>query len=172
MHDTPLTSANTHSNGVDIVPVSVPGSSMPIQADTQHRTAVFRPIVDFFGLDYSTQLRKLKSKSWACVVKMTTRDSLGREQEMVGIDRRTLGMWLATLDENRVAEDKRADLRAYQAQAADALDAYFHEGGAINPNATVEQLDRITQRARTQMEIIRLADGIIDPKHLEAKARI
>ncbi|MGW4119855.1 phage antirepressor N-terminal domain-containing protein [Nocardia sp. NPDC004711] len=145
---------------------------MPIQVDTQRRTAVFRPMVNFFGLDYSTQLRKLKGKSWATLVTSTMVGADGKSREMVSIDRRTMSMWLATLDENRVAEDKRPDLRAYQAQAADALDAYLHEGGAINPNATAQQLDHVMQRARAQMEIIRLADGIIDPKHLEAKARI
>lgn len=39
------------------------------------------------------------------------------------IDRRTLTMWLATLDENRVAEAARPVVVAFQAEAADALDA-------------------------------------------------
>lgn len=159
------------SNSGQLVAVEIPGASLPIQTDGK-RLAALRPMVEALGLDYSGQLQKLKGKSWARVEKFSTHDASGRLQEMVGIDRRTVTMWLATLDENRVAVERRADLRAYQAEAADALDAYFHDGGAINPNATVDQLDVLANRARTHMEIIRLAEGIVDPKHLEAKARI
>ncbi|MGI5222463.1 phage antirepressor N-terminal domain-containing protein [Nocardia sp. CA-290969] len=155
----------------ELVPVVVPGASLPIQTDGK-RLAALRPVVESLGLDYSGQLQKLKGKSWATVENFSTVGADGKVRDMVGIDRRTVTMWLATLDENRVREEHRADLRAYQAEAADALDAFFHEGGAINPSASVDQLDRLTNRARTQMEIIRLAEGIIDAKHLEAKARI
>lgn len=134
--------------------------------------AAFRPMVESLGLDFATQLRKLKSKSWATIVNLTTVSADGKPREMVGIDRRTTGMWLATLDENRVHEDRRFDLRAYQAEAADALDAYFHDGGAINPSATLDQLDAITARATAQAGLIAAFKGIIDQGHLEAKARI
>lgn len=135
--------------------------------------AAFRPIVEgLLGLDYSTQLRKLKGKSWAVMVKMTTTGADGKTYEMVGIDRKTLTMYLATLDENRVKEEIRPILVALQAEAADALDAYFHEGGAINPDATVDQLDVIVSRATAQAQLIASFKGIIDDKHLEAKARI
>jgi len=91
---------------------------------------------------------------------------------MVMIDRRTIPMWLAGIDENRVKEEIRPILVALQAEAADALDAYFHEGGAINPDATVDQLDVIVTRATAQARLIASFKGIIDDKHLEAKARI
>lgn len=95
-----------------------------------------------------------------------------QRREYTMIDRRTLTMWLATIDENRVSDEARPVLIAFQAGAADALDAYFHEGGAINPNATEDQLGRIIGHAREQMAVLQLAKGVIDPKHLEAKARI
>lgn len=134
--------------------------------------AAFRPIVQMLGMDYSSQLTKLKGKSWACMVKIATHDASGRIQEMVGVDRKTLTMYLATLDENRVKDEIRPILVALQAEAADALDAYFHEGGAINPDATVDQLDVIVTRATAQARLIASFKGIIDDKHLEAKARI
>lgn len=134
--------------------------------------AALRPIVEMIGLDYSTQLRKLKGKSWATVVILTTVGADGKNREMVGVDRKTLTMYLATLDENRVKDEVRPILIALQAEAADALDAYFHDGGAINPNATVDQLERLAIQSERQMRIVRLADGIIDGKHLEAKARV
>ncbi|MFF1946776.1 phage antirepressor N-terminal domain-containing protein [Rhodococcus qingshengii] len=134
--------------------------------------AAFRPIVEMLGMAYSAQLQKLKSKSWAVVSKFDTTGADGKTYEMVGVGRKTLTMYLATLDENRVKEEVRPILVALQTEAADALDAYFHEGGAINPAATVDQLERLTIQSERQMWIVRLADGIIDSKHLEAKARV
>lgn len=154
-----------------LVPVEIPGSSMPIQTDGES-LAAFRPMVEHFGLDYSSQLSKLKGKSWAVMAKFATTGSDGKTYEMVGIDRRTTGMWLATLDENRVTNDKREDLRAYQAEAADALDAYFHKGGAINPRADEHQINALIFQSRAQMELCQAAKGLIHADHLEAKARV
>lgn len=134
--------------------------------------AAFRPIVEMLGMAYSAQLQKLKSKSWATVSNFDTVGADGKIREMVGVDRKTLTMYLATLDESRVKDEVRPILVALQAEAADALDAYFHDGGAINPNATVDQLERLAIQSERQMRIVRLADGIIDGKHLEAKARV
>lgn len=104
--------------------------------------AALRPIVEeLLGLDYSTQLRKLKGKSWAVLVKMTTTGADGKTYEMVGIDRKTLTMYLATLDEGRVKPEIRPTLVALQAEAADALDAYFHAGIAVRPAQPASQLD-------------------------------
>ncbi|WP_454835797.1 phage antirepressor N-terminal domain-containing protein [Rhodococcus qingshengii] len=134
--------------------------------------AALKPMCESVGIDYSNQLKKLRSKSWATVVLSTTVGADGRSREMVMIDRRTIPMWLAGIDENRVKEEARPILVALQSEAADALDAYFHEGGAINPDATVDQLDVIVTRATAQARLIASFKGIIDDKHLEAKARI
>lgn len=154
--------------------IQVQGSSTPLLAAQidGRPIAAFRPIVEGLGLAYSAQLQKLKAKSWATVSNIDTVGADGKPRGMVGVDRRTLTMYLATLDEKRVKEEHRPSLIALQAEAADALDAYFHDGGAINPSATVDQLDVLANRARSQMDLIRLAQGIIDSKHLEAKARV
>jgi hypothetical protein len=88
------------------------------------------------------------------------------------IDRRTFTMWLATIDTNRVATEAKSILEAFQAEAADALDAYFNEGGAINPRASEDQLDRIARQAQAQAAVIQSLKGIVDPKHLEVKGRL
>jgi hypothetical protein len=131
-----------------------------------------KQMCEAIGIDVESQRRKLKTKSWAVSVMSTATAADGKTYEMFMIDRRTMTMWLATIDENRVAEHARPTVRAFQAEAADALDAYFHDGGAINPNATVDQLDRLTKRAHDLMGLLKLANGLVDPKHLEAKARI
>ena len=158
----------------ELATIPVPGADAALAATLIDGKpfAALRPMCEALGIDYSNQLKKLRAKSWAVVVLSTTTGSDGKTYEMTMIDRRTMTMWLATIDENRVAESARPTIRAFQSQAADALDAYFHEGGAINPNATRDQLEVIAGRATAQAKLIAAFQGIIDPKHLEAKARV
>lgn len=94
--------------------VRVPGSSLPIYTDGK-RLAALKPIADYFGLDWAGQFTKLKGKSWACIEKFTTQlPGDTQRREVTGGDRRTMTMWLATLDENRVRADKRDELVAYR----------------------------------------------------------
>jgi hypothetical protein len=70
-----------------------------------------------------------------------------------------------------VAEDARPKLAAYQAEVADVIEKYWTKGGALNPPATDDQLDSIIRHAQGQMRVLQLAEGIIDAKWIEAKAR-
>ncbi|OFB37981.1 phage antirepressor [Mycolicibacterium sp. (ex Dasyatis americana)] len=158
-----------------MVPITVPGTDREIVASLiEGRPMVsLRHACEAIGLATDSQRRKLRSRSWACVTQWVSQmpgDDQRREYSM--IDRRTFTMWLGGIDENRVSTEARPILVAFQAEAADALDAYFNEGGAINPRATEDQLDRLARQARGQIEILQLAKGLIDPKHLESKARI
>lgn len=157
-----------------LVQIEVPGTTAAITAaEIDGRPMVsLRHACDALGIAFDAQRVKLQGKSWACVTMTVTYDSSGRRQEMAMIDRRTFTMWLATIDENRVSETARPAVTAFQAEAADALDAYFHDGGAINPSATEDQLDRIARQAGAQAAVIQALKGIVDPKHLEAKGRI
>lgn len=161
-----------HSNA--LVPVQVPGTDRPIMAGQFDGNAevALRHACDAIGVQYSKQLQKLKSKSWATVSLRYTVAEDGKPREMAMIDRRTFTMWLATIDTSRVNETARPILEAFQAEAADALDAYFNEGGAINPSATPDQLDTLVSNATAQMQLLRAAEGIVDARFLEAKARI
>lgn len=158
----------------DLVAVPVPGTDRQIMATVVDGKPMvsLRHVCEALGIDADAQRRRLNRTSWAGAVMMTF-PSAGGPQETMMIDRRTFTMWLATIDTARVkSPEARPIIEAFQAEAADALDAYFHEGGAINPRATEDQLDRLTRQARGQMELIQLAKGVIDAKHLEAKARI
>ncbi|RIT32703.1 phage antirepressor [Mycobacteroides abscessus] len=155
----------------DLSAIAVRGTDRAIMAASIDMVSL-RHTCEAIGLAVDSQRRKLRSRSWATVTQEVSVAEDGKPREMTMIDRRTLTMWLATIDENRVSDEARPVLIAFQAGAADALDAYFHEGGAINPNATEDQLARVIGHAREQMEVLQLARGVIDPKHLEAKARI
>lgn len=133
---------------------------------------VLKPFIEALGLAYQPQHRKLAGKSWATVTTTVTVGADGKAREMTAVDVRTALMLLATIDENRVADDKRPLLIAYQSEVADVIEAYWANGGAINPRATEDQLTVLAQQAEAQMNVIRLALGIIAPDYLEAKARL
>lgn len=131
-----------------------------------------KPACESIGLAYSKQLQKLKAKTWATVSLKATVGADGKSREMAMIDRRTLTMWLATIEPSRVSAAIRPTLEAFQNEAADALDAYFHEGGAINPNATEEQLDKIIRQSDAQLSFLAKARGMVDRNWLEGKTRL
>ncbi|MDG3012183.1 phage antirepressor [Rhodococcus sp. D2-41] len=162
------------TNDTTLATIPVPGVDAPITAaeiDGQPMVSL-RHACDALGIDHSKQLRKLKTKSWATVDLRATVAVDGKAREMAMIDRRTFTMWLATIDEKRVNEAARPVIVAYQAEAADALDAYFHDGGVINPRATEHQANALIFQARAQMELCQAAQGLIHPDHLEARARV
>ncbi|MFF4417017.1 phage antirepressor N-terminal domain-containing protein [Streptosporangium sp. NPDC001559] len=99
---------------------------------------VFRPAVEALELDPDTQIRKLKTRSWARTGLRPVRlPGDPRTRQVTVVDRKTLTMWLATVNENNVAKAKRDQLIAYQQEATEALDRYWHEGMAVKPR-TVE----------------------------------
>lgn len=134
---------------------------------------VFRPVVESLGLGYGSQTQKLKGKSWASVTKVVTQlrgDTQARE--VIAVDLRTLTMWLATIDENRVSEAARPLVIAYQKEIADVIENYWTQGGAINPRATEHQMKALMFQCRSQMELAQAAKGLIHDDFLEAKARL
>jgi hypothetical protein len=94
---------------------------------------VFRPAVEAIGLDYSTQLRKLRERSWANRRDIPTVAEDGKTRLMVAVDVRTFLMWLATVNENKVAETARPVLVAYQQETTAAVNDYWTKGQATNP---------------------------------------
>ena len=157
-----------------LVTIPVPGTSSPIMAVQHDGTewVAARHICNALGIDWAGQYTKLKNKNWATVENISTVGADGKNRDMAMVDRRTLTMWLATIDTNRVSEAARTTLEAYQLEAANALDSYFHNGGAINPRAKEHQLNALMRQSQMQMELCQAAKGLIHPDHLEARARI
>ena len=134
---------------------------------------VLKPALESIGVDYWTQVEKLRTRSWAGTSQSPVPTS-GGVQEMVTCDVRTFLMLLATIDERRVGKDVKPKLIAYQAEVADAIEAYWTKGGAINPRATVEQLDDIDltiRRARERAAVLGSLKGVVDSAWLDAKGR-
>lgn len=133
---------------------------------------VFRPAVEAIGLSYPAQLRKLKDRSWASRCDIATTGADGKTYRMVAVDVRTFLMWLATVNETKVADEVRDTLVAYQQETTTAVNAYWTEGGAINPRASEEQLDSLISRAKQQAEVLSILAPIVSPDWLETKARL
>ena len=133
-----------------------------------------RPVCEAIGLSANGQLERLRRQPWACT--RVTRVQLPGDtqaRDVTMLDRQTFTMWLATIDTSRVKDPAARDLLiAYQKEAASALDRYFNEGGAINPNASEHQVNALIRQAQMQMELCQAARGLIRQEHLEAKARV
>lgn len=147
------------------------GSVQTVMVDEQPQI-VLKPAIEELGLDYSTQVRKLKGRSWAVMGTAPTTGSDGKTYDMTVVPVRTFLMLLATVNENRVAYLHRKTLIAFQNETADAIEAYWTEGGAINPRATEDQLDSLISRAKQQAEVLSILSGIVSPEWLETKGRL
>lgn len=147
----------------------IPFHDTTIYTTTDGTYVALRPVCEALGLDVHSQRHRLQRQPWTCEVIMTSQmPGDDQRREMVFIDRRTFTMWLATIDTGRVKnEHTRQLVRAYQCEAADALDKYFNEGAAINPRAVGAPYD-----AETQARVLDILKNVIAKDYLEAKARI
>lgn len=156
----------------DLIPFH--GTNMVAQLIDGVPNVAVKPVCTSLGIDYSGQNQRLKREPWASVVVMPTQlPGDTQRRDVTFIDRRTFTMWLATIQTSRIKNEKARELLvAYQREAADALDSYFNEGGAINPAASEHQINALIYQARARMELIQAAKGVIQPDHLEARARV
>jgi hypothetical protein len=152
----------------ELIPVPVPGADAPLQAvqiDGRPFVAL-RPLCDSLGIDPDSQAQKLRGRSWATTVLSTVVASDGRSREMLLIDRRTMTMWLATLDERRVNEQAREIVIAYQREAADALDSYFNAPARPTTidgiRAMLDQIDAAQREASEAKDIATKTEARLD----------
>lgn len=117
----------------DIVEVPFNGSMMIAQrSDNGEIYTALKPICENIGIAYNGQWERLNRTPWATIRMIRTVGADGKQRDMVAISRKTLTMWLATIDTNRLRDEQaRKNVTVYQQEAAEALDEYFNEGGAI-----------------------------------------
>lgn len=152
----------------DLIPFDFHGDQL-LLADVDGKPfVIFRRVVEALGLDYSTQLAKLRNRSWANRRDIPTVGADGRTRQMAAISVPTMLMWLATVNETRVADAVRPKLIAYQSESSDAVYQYWTRGGVINPRASVDQLDEL----RGQAAVLEALRNVVDPGWLDAKGRI
>jgi hypothetical protein len=155
----------------ELVRVPVPGADDLMAAQFDGREwASLRHMCDSLGIDYVTQLRKLKSRSWATVGQKPMVAADGKIREMSLVDSKTIPMWLATIDENRVSAEARSKLIAYQREARDALDSYFNKrlvaAPAVNQfdvlRAAIDQIEAAQRQAEEAKAIAVKTEARLD----------
>lgn len=96
-----------------------------------------RQVCANLGIDYSTQVARLKGQPWATVGRRPMVATDGKARQIVCISHRCLPMWLATIDAWRVKKDIQEKLVLYQVECADALATHFF--GEEKPGVSPEQ---------------------------------
>ncbi|WP_331912211.1 phage antirepressor N-terminal domain-containing protein [Streptomyces sp.] len=87
---------------------------------------VIKPVVERLGLNWASQYTKLSAARWGRVVLVTTQlpgDTQSRGLATISL--KAFSLWLAGIQEGRVAEHARADVIRYQDEAGDRLEEYF-----------------------------------------------
>ena len=154
--------------------VPVPGTNAPLQAtwvDGEPFVAL-RPMCEGIGIDF----RAASARSWTrpnghVTTIIMAHDSSGRMQQMFGLHADCVPMWLGTINANKVSEEARPILIAYQREAARALRDYFYRGVAVQSSsmnqfdvlrAAIDQIE-IAQRTATEAkEIAQRTDARLD----------
>ncbi|MEU5448683.1 phage antirepressor N-terminal domain-containing protein [Streptomyces californicus] len=141
-------------------PVTVPLSTGALQT-VQHEGVpriVFRPAVEHIGLAWSAQLQKLKNRSWFNRVDINTVAEDGKVRPMVAVDVPTFLMWLATVNETKVAPEARPVLVAYQRETAQAIFGYWTQGVAVRPQAPARQINQAKGMTPTTFRQVYFSD--------------
>ena len=101
-----------------------------------------KPIVEGMGLDWKSQLNKIKSRFRKGMVEITI-PSKGGEQSMLCLQLRKLSAWMLTIYPNKVKSEIRDKVIQYQEECDDVLYQYWTTGQAINPRklSVMEQLN-------------------------------
>ncbi len=173
------------SRAAQIMRIPFHGSEIHTVLMTGEPHVVLRPTLKGIGVDLSTQLQKLRVRSWAkdSMGTCTTlaEDGKARDMETIGLD--GWAMLLANIDENRVREDIKPVLVEFQKKSAQALRDYWTRGGAVNPHATDDQLDALADeielkhaerraiKARLDLGVIEALGTSVDPTWRESLAR-
>jgi hypothetical protein len=84
-----------------------------------------RRLCENLGVELESQRRKLNAKSWATTGEITAVAEDGKQRAVTAIDLETIPLWLATIDERKVAPDVRPKLVRYQREAARVLADHF-----------------------------------------------
>jgi len=101
--------------------------------------AAMKPIVEGMGLAWGAQQQKItkNAKRWATISITDTVAQDGKKRDMLSMPVRKLPAFFASIHPNKVKPELRATIEKYQDECDNALWAYWNEGMAVNPRATI-----------------------------------
>jgi anti-repressor protein len=153
---------NEEINGEDIAQIPFAGKTILAQKNGKDYYVIFKRLCENMGIQYQAQYKRLKRQPWAVVSMTDTTGSDGKNYKMVVVNRKTMIMWLATIDSSRLGDPTVRDaVIRYQKQVADVLDAYFGK-----------QADRAVAHADSDMVILSKAMVIATRKIKELNATV
>lgn len=136
-----------------IVHVPFHGDTLQAVQEGERVYIAIRRVCDALGLDFSSQLAKLRGRPWATVVMITTVAEDGRDREVACIDLDSLPMWLVTIDAGRVAPEAREKIVLFQCQATAVLRDYFVRRAPPPPaGAMVVTREELSAIIRVELE--------------------
>lgn len=116
------------------------GSVPAVRSSDGDVQVVIKTAVEALGLDYSAAMKRLKGSSWAVMAVMTITASDGKKYRTSTVSPGTWIMFLATVEEKRVAEHLRPLVAEFQQRSEKALRDFWLDGVAVGDHATQEQL--------------------------------
>jgi hypothetical protein len=109
----------------ELVPVPFRSGHLLATQDNAGIWVSIKRMCEDIGLDYWTQLRKLKEAAWAVVVMMPTTGTDGKTYQMAMLRADCVAKWMADLNPKKVDPALRPAIEEYQSKARDVLAAYF-----------------------------------------------
>ncbi|WP_461004600.1 BRO-N domain-containing protein [Trueperella pyogenes] len=160
-----------------VIPFAYNNSEVRTITEDGQAWFVVSDVCDFFGVTNRNRVMQNIDDDERGVRKLPTP---GGVQEFTVINEAGLYTLLFNLEPRRArglskeeVEAKYAKVKAFRRWVThEVLPTIRRQGGYINPNADEHQLNAIVRRAQMHMELLQTARGLIDPKHLEAKARV
>jgi hypothetical protein len=110
--------------------------SLAVSREGKEPVVALKPVCEAVGLDWKTQLRRTQNNPQFRCGHMTI-PSAGGPQETLCIPVCQVGMWLCTINANRVKEEIRPKLLAFQ----EHLQVVIHEH--LQGNLTMERLKKL-----------------------------
>ncbi len=137
----------------DIVKFEFHGNVLDCVKEGEDLWVSVRRMCEPLGIADRPQREKLHNKSWARGTLIVSPDARGRNQSQFFLHIDSVPMWLATIDENRVAEEVRPMLVKFQLEAAKVLRDHFF-GAPKTPTNFAEalRLAADTEEARQRSE--------------------
>jgi len=113
----------------ELTPISFHGDTIYAVDHNGEPYTAMRPIIENMGLTWPSQLTKLQNQAARWGVTIIVTPSEGGPQQTLCIPVRKLAGFLATINHNKVKNQLRAKVLAYQRECDDVLWAYW-SGGA------------------------------------------
>jgi len=131
----------------DIVKFDFHGDELDCVKEGDALWVSVRRMCEPLGIADRPQREKLQNKSWARGTLIVSPDARGHNQRQFFLHVDSVPMWLATIDEGRVAEKVRPKLVKFQLEAAQALRDHF-----LRPRIPTNFADALQLAADTERE--------------------